>query len=234
MVCPSCGRRIPRKSQYCLHCGASAAAFKSAVENGDGSPVRTCILCGAPLPEDSTADVCERCLSGQTPLHPTEPEPELLPAFEQSAPDDTATAKKHLPILKWLLFIFILLAAAAAALFFLRSYNTGDSADPASSTVHTTALSEDEQYAVSCAQEMVTSAAYDPGSVHFRKSDLSVQFDGSVYTVTQTFDRRVASGESVTQPYKAVLSFNSGAGSGYKPLSLKVGDDVLYDYRATQ
>ena len=77
MVCPSCGRRIPRKSQYCLHCGASAAAFKSAVENGDGSPVRTCILCGAPLPEDSTADVCERCLSGQTPLHPTEPEPEL-------------------------------------------------------------------------------------------------------------------------------------------------------------
>ncbi len=81
---------------------------------------------------------------------------------------------------------------------------------------------------------MVTAAAYDPGSVHFRKSDLSVQFDGSVYTVTQTFDRRVASGESVTQPYKAVLSFNSGAGSGYKPLSLKVGDDVLYDYRATQ
>ena len=78
MVCPSCGRRIPRKSQYCLHCGASAAAFKSAVENGDGSPVRTCILCGAPLPEDSTADVCERCLSGQTPLHPTEPEPELI------------------------------------------------------------------------------------------------------------------------------------------------------------
>ena len=148
MVCPSCGRRIPRKSQYCLHCGASAAAFKSAVENGDGSPVRTCILCGAPLPEDSTADVCERCLSGQTPLHPTEPEPELLPAFEQSAPDDTATAKKHLPILKWLLFIFILLAAAAAALFFLRSYNTGDSADLASSAAHTTALSEDEQYAV--------------------------------------------------------------------------------------
>lgn len=232
MVCPSCGRRIPRKSQYCLHCGASAAAFKAAVENDDGSPVRTCILCGAPLPEDSTTDVCERCLSGQTPLHPMEPE--LLPAFEQSAPDDPATAKKHLPILKWLLFIFILLAAAAVALFFPRSYNTGDSAGPTSSTVHTTALSEDEQYAVSCAQEMVTSAAYNPGSVHFRKSDLSVQFDGSVYTVTQTFDRRIASGESVTQPYTAVLSFNSGAGSGYKPLSLKVGDDVLYDYRATQ
>lgn len=75
--------------------------------------------------------------------------------------------------------------------FFSRSYNTGDSADLASSAAHTTALSEDEQYAVSCAQEMVTSAAYDPGSVHFRKSDLSVQFDGSVYTVTQTFDRRL-------------------------------------------
>ncbi|WP_303899370.1 zinc ribbon domain-containing protein [Anaerotruncus colihominis] len=234
MVCPSCGRRIPRKSQYCLHCGAPAAAFKSSDENGDGSPVRTCILCGGPLSEDSTADVCEPCLSGQTPLHPMELEPELLPAFEESAPDDPVTAKKHLPMLKWLLFIFILLAAVAAALFFLRSHNAGDSIGHTSSAVHTTALSDEEQYAVSCAQEMVTAAAYNPGSVHFRKSDLSVQFDGSFYTVTQTFDRKIASGESVTQPYTAVLSFNGGTGGGYKPLSLKVGDDLLYDYRTAQ
>ena len=31
MVCPSCGRRIPRKSQYCLHCGAFAAAFAGGI-----------------------------------------------------------------------------------------------------------------------------------------------------------------------------------------------------------
>lgn len=231
MVCPSCGRRIPRKSQYCLHCGASAAAPRSSDDNGNGSSIRTCILCGGPLPEDSAADVCERCLSGQTPVGPAEPEPELLPAFEESAPGDPVVPKRPLSILKWVIFVCIFLVVAAAAFFFLRSYHGGDGTNHTASAVHTTTLSNEEQYAVSCAQEMVTAAAYNPGSVHFRKSNLSVQFDGSVYIVTQTFDRKIASGESVTQPYTAILTLNGGAGDGYKPLSLQVGDDILYDYR---
>ena len=46
--------RIPRKSAYCLHCGAPLSAPAGA----DAPPVRACILCGRPLPEGGVSDLC--------------------------------------------------------------------------------------------------------------------------------------------------------------------------------
>ena len=77
---------------------------------------------------------------------------------------------------------------------------------------------------------MVRNAAYDPSSVHYEAGSLTVSVENGVYTVQQTFDRMVATGETVESVYIAQLTLKEPLNSGYTPLRLQVDDMVLYDY----
>lgn len=219
MVCPYCKKRIPRKSTYCLHCGAPLSTPAGA----DVPSVRACILCGKPLPEAAVSDLCDRCLRGETPGPGAPPEPELLPDFEESPPgDEPLKVRRGLP--RWLLpALLILLALTAGVLFFLLRPRAGNGPG-------TGARTEAERYAVTRAQEMIREKAYDPGSVHFYQQGLEVSEADGVYTISQRFDRNTASGETLTEPYTAVLTLSDDL-DGYTPLMLEVNGDILYDYR---
>lgn len=218
MVCPYCKKRIPRKSAYCLHCGAPLSAPAGA----DAPPVRACILCGRPLPEGGVSDLCDACLRGETP-DGVPPEPELLPDFDESPPGDAPKSRRKLP--RWLLpVLLVILLAAGGLLFFLLRPGAEAPREQAG------AQTDAERYAVSCAQEMVRAQAYDPASVHFYQQGLSVDEEAGVYTVSQRFDRNTASGETLTETYTAKLTLSDGL-DGYSPLMLEVGGGVLYDNR---
>lgn len=220
MVCPYCKKRIPRKSAYCLHCGAPLSAPAGA----NAPLVRACILCGRPLPEGGVSDLCDACLHGDAPGPGVPPEPELLPDFDESPPGDAAPNSRRRPP-RWLPPVLLLLLLAAGGLLFFLLRPGADAPGEQSGT-----NAEAERYAVSCAQEMVRGEAYDPASVHFYQQGLSVVEEAGVYTVSQRFDRNTASGETLTETYTAKLTLSDSL-DGYSPLMLEVGGGVLYDNR---
>ena len=226
MVCPKCGKWIPKKSQYCMHCGADIGENRAAGQRQE----RFCILCGRLLPEGSSSDVCEHCLHGDAAAPDATAPLEGIPMPDGPDEDEEPPVPRRHSRLFWAGVIaaaLVVLTAACAGIFlFLRQQAPQEEPPSASST----APSPQEEYAVTCAQEMVRNAAYDPSSVHYEASSLSVSAADGVYTVQQTFDRTVATGETVESVYIAQLSLKEPFPGGYTPLRLQVDDMVLYDY----
>lgn len=219
MVCPYCKKRIPRKSAYCLHCGAPLSAPAGA----DAPPVRACILCGRPLPEGGVSDLCDACLRGETPGG-VPPEPELLPDFDESPPGDAPKSRRKPP--RWLA------SRPARHPARRRAGSSSSCCAPARKPRGSRPARKPMRSGTPSPARRRWSARrpYDPASVHFYQQGLSVDEEAGVYTVSQRFDRNTASGETLTESYTAKLTLSDGL-DGYSPLMLEVGGGVLYDNR---
>lgn len=212
MICPKCSRRIPKKSVFCLYCGSPA--HDTAGEEDATPERRYCILCGRQLPELGVSDVCEGCLSGEVPDSGALLVPEL-PDTPIAAPRKTSGITTSRVILIATAALLLLVGLFVV----LRLQSSGFSTD------FKKALSETEQLAVSYAQEMVKNAAFDPSSVHFEQLTLAVEESAEIYTITQSFERRVADGSTAKSEYKALLELNEP--DGYTPVRLEVDGELL-------
>ncbi|HIX65794.1 MAG TPA: zinc ribbon domain-containing protein [Candidatus Anaerotruncus excrementipullorum] len=226
MVCPKCGKWIPKKSQYCMHCGADLGESRPEGQRQE----RFCILCGRLLPEGSASDVCEHCLHGDATAPDATAPLEGIPIPDlPEEPEEAAPRPRHGQLF-WVgvvAAVLLALTAACAGIFLFLRQQDPQAGQPSSSSQ---APSPQEDYAVTCAQEMVRNAAYDPSSVHYEAATLQVAEENGVYTVQQTFERTVATGETVESVYIARLTLQEPFPSGYTPLVLQVDDMVLYDY----
>ena len=226
MVCPKCGKWIPKKSQYCMHCAAPIVENQANQQKEE----RFCILCGRLLPEGSSSDVCEHCLHGDASTPDATAPLEGIPMPDGLEEPEEPTPPPRHSRLFWVGIVvaaLVALTAVCAGIFLFLRQQDPQTAQPSSSS---TAPSPEEDYAAVCAQEMVRNAAYDPSSVHYEAGSLTVSVENGVYTVQQTFDRMVATGETVESVYIAQLTLKEPLNSGYTPLRLQVDDMVLYDY----
>lgn len=212
MVCPKCDRRIPKKSVFCLHCGSPVHEESGKADTA--SERRYCILCGRQLPELGVSDVCDSCLSGAVPDIGALLVPEL-PDAPVEAPRKAGRAATSRVIMVAVAALLLL----GGLLFALRLTNGGFSTDSKIT------LSEKDQSAASYAQEMVKNAAFDPSSVHFEQLTLAVETSDNIYTVTQSFERRVADGSTSKSEYKAMLELSET--DGYVPIRLEVDGELL-------
>lgn len=212
MLCPQCGKKIPKESTFCMHCGALVMLPDIDGHFSTPSASGKCRKCGCKLPASSLSDLCAACLLD------TDFSADIIPL-------DTPPQKRRPP--RWILFLMIAVVALAGILLVippLLEFIGGFSNASQES-------SEEEHFAATYAHEMVRDAAYAPASVHFKDSTLHIKQGDKQYTITQSFERDTAAEQAVPSVYTVILTLNEDPSSGYTPLLLQIDDDVILDHR---